>query len=299
MSQLLLHIGFPKSGSTYLQKWFEKNPSVYYQPKYMAQGFLNAWELAKYAQFSPSPPQSYVLSCEDLTLFQSERDLVGLRDTYDFNHRRYQENVCEMLHQLFPTAKILIVTRSYKTIFQSIYSQYLAMAGSLEPEAFIKANHALFSSMLDYTYVINLYREKFGKDRVIVMPYELMRDNLAEFLSLIENELDIQEKFNFTDKKINAAYDIKVLTAYQRLSNFVCQLIKPLPRFVQESIYKKYAAIVRNDKPHALLLFMSKFVTNPIDLNKVSGMADFMKDKAEVLRTEKLYESFLNEYQLS
>ena len=299
MAQLLLHIGFPKSGSTYLQKWFEQNPHVYYQPKYIAQGFLNAWELAKYAQFSPAAPQSYVLSCEDLTLFQSERDLVGLRDTYDFNHRRYQENVCEMLHQFFPSAKILIVTRSYKTIFQSIYSQYLAMAGSLKPDDFIKANHSLFASMLDYTYVINSYREKFGRDKVVVLPYELMRDNLPEFISLIEKELDIKEKFHFTDRKINAAYNIRVLTAYQRLSNLAYQLLKYFPRSFQELAYKKYASIVRKDEPHAFLLFLAKFVKQPLDMSQVKPMADFMKDKAEVLKTEKLYAPYLNEYSLS
>lgn len=299
MANILLHIGFPKSGSTYLQKWFELHPEMYYQPKYIAQGFLNAWEVAKYAQFNSSAPSNYILSCEDLTLFQSVRDRVGYRDTYDFNHRTFQENICNMLYDLFPTAKILIVTRGYTTLFTSIYSQYLAMAGASKPQAFANANQKLFTSMLDYDYVIDAYRKKFGSERVIILPYELMRDNRKLFLSLIEKEMNIHSPFEFEDRKINAAFDKKVLTAYQLISESVCKLISLFPRSTQEKIYSQYAHLIRKDEPHFLPRLLSKLINKPLQIDGVNTMVSDMKGKAELLRNEPLYAPYLTEYLLT
>src|SRR5208283_376024 len=75
MSQTLLHIGFAKSGSTYLQQWFEKHPAMYFQPKYVAGGFYHAWEFAKYAQNTGHAPANFVMSCDDISIWKGDVQL--------------------------------------------------------------------------------------------------------------------------------------------------------------------------------------------------------------------------------
>ena len=298
MAEILLHIGFPKSGSTYLQKWFELHPELYFQPKHFAQGFYNAWEFARYAQENKTVAEKYVLSCEDLSIFNSQRDPIGHRVTHPFDYRSFQNNVCNMLHNLFPNGKILIVTRGYTTIFKSLYSEYISMTGSLSPENFVAADKELFQFMFDYSYVINLYREKFGRDNVLVLPYELMRDDLPKFLSLIENELHLSAKVQLGYEKINASYNNEILTAYQRTSFFVYRFLKIFPHSWQLKMYPYYSKLFRSNEPHLFMVILSKFVSTPLNMNELAPLTEAMRGKADILKTEELYQPYLKEYLL-
>jgi|GEM_PF-5080405 len=40
----LIHIGFPKSGSTFLQEWFRQHPQLFYAPGGLG-GFYNVYEI--------------------------------------------------------------------------------------------------------------------------------------------------------------------------------------------------------------------------------------------------------------
>jgi hypothetical protein len=46
MSRHLVHIGYPKAGSTYLQRWFASHPQLAYREGGIA-GFPNVYALAR------------------------------------------------------------------------------------------------------------------------------------------------------------------------------------------------------------------------------------------------------------
>lgn len=296
MSNVLIHIGFPKAGSTYLQQWFESHPELYFQGKHFAQGFYDAWELARYAERSRTVPKRYVLSCEDLTIFKSKRDQLGMRELHRDDVRQFQNNVCGMLSHIFPAAKILIVTRGYASIFHSLYSQYISMAGSLNPAEYAAVHKDWYTEVLDYNYVINLYRKAFGQDKVIVLPYELMRDDLPAFLSLIEKEMGVKKSFAFTKSKVNASYSPKILAAYYNTSNAVYKSTRLLPYALQVVLYKKYTKIVRGRQPHPFLQFYSRWVSNYLPVEQLNQLTEAMKGKADILKSEKLHQPYLKEY---
>ncbi|HWB63051.1 MAG TPA: hypothetical protein VG603_06035 [Chitinophagales bacterium] len=298
MSQLLIHIGFVKSGSTYLQQWFEKHPEIYFQPKFMAQGFLNAWELAKFAQYAPAVPDKYVLSCEDFSLWHSQPHIYGLKGAVPYNHRQFQERICNMLHGLFPNGSILIVTRGYASVFSSIYNQYLGMGGSCTFAEMADLNREMFLEMLDYSYVVDLYRKKFGSDKVILLPYELMRDDLYKFLSIIEKALDIQQHFTLDGGRVNASYDKKILAAYLKTSRLVYNVLKPFPEKWQKYMYLKYTKAVRGKKPNRTIKWFAQFVKGEIDMNGMDELIQQMKGKADILKLEPLFAPYLKDYLL-
>lgn len=298
MAPLLLHIGFPKCGSTYLQQWFEKHPDVYFQPKHIAQGFYNAWEFARYAEQNKSTPKSYVLSCEDLTLFKSERDPIGYRISFESPHLLFQENICQMLYHVFPAAKVLIITRGYKTIFRSVYSQYISMGGALPPKAFATSNQNLLCNMLNYNNVISRYREKFGAANVIVLPYELMRNDLETFLTLIETALAIEKPFRLSSNKVNASYSYREITAFQKTSEAICKLIDPLPYSIKRYWYERYSNRLRSGKTPKLIAAVSKLLNTDLDFNGLEILPEQMKGKASILQTEPLHQPYLKEYLL-
>jgi hypothetical protein len=298
MSQLLLHIGYPKAGSTFLQQWFDKHPEIYFQPKYMAEGFYHAWQLADYIQHVEKVPENFVLSCEDFMLWQGRPYWYGLTGTEPYDYRTFQNKICETLYNIFPTAKVLMITRGYTTVFASIYAQYISMGGTLSCMELMKRNEEMFTTFLDYSYTINLYQKKFGKDNLVVLPYELLNENPEEFLSLIEAQLTIKSKFNFTFQKLNASMSEAELSAYHKTSRLLFSVLKPFSKSLQIKIYSAYCNAVRAQKPHPVMAFISKFVSGKVDMNACTQMAYAMKGKAEILRSEKYHQNYLLDYMI-
>ena len=297
MSQILLHVGYGKSGSTYLQKWFESHPALYFQPKHKAGGFYHAWELAKHIQETGKAPENFVFSCEDLLVWKSEPYLYGYTGAKPYNYRQFQDEMCTSLHGIFPTAKVLIVTRGYESIFKSIYSHYLAMTGTLPFEDFLKSFKELFITMHDYNYVINAYRQKFGADNVILLPFELLRDDPAKFRWYIEKAMNIQDPFDFNPGRVNSAYSGPVLMAHFKVSRVVYNMLKPFPWAWREKLYVRYTKWVRRIKPHPFMVFVSKFMSK--ETVSWHGMNEFLalaRGNADILKNEELYQPYLKEY---
>lgn len=296
MSHVLIHIGFPKSGSTYLQKWFEEHPEIYYQPKYIAQGFYHAGELARYLQLTEKVAQNFVLSSEDITLWGGNPNLYGLRRLEPYNYRKFQNRMCETLYTIYPTSKVLIVTRGYLSIFTSIYAQYIRIGGTLSYTELFQYNEQLFTTSLDYSYVIDLYRKKFGIENVIILPYELLLEKPVMFLSMIEKRLDIKEKFDLAIGKVNASLSNKELSTYYNISCLVFRLLKPFSKNMQIRMYLHYTNFIRTKKAQSFLKWISGFISEPLVMNEESDIILLMKGKAEILRDEELYGQYLKEY---
>jgi len=298
MSKVLIHIGYIKSGSTYLQRWFEKHPAMYYKFKALG-GFYNTHDLSWYAEWTTPMHECFVISSEHLSVWKSDSDIVGLRKglkKYDI--KAYQQKLSETLYSVYPTAKILIVTRGYTSLFQSFYSQYLAIGGTQTFEELIKTMWSDFPELFDYTRVVGLYREKFGTDNVIVLPYELLRTDPHAFTGIIEQRMGIKNTFQFTAEKINASLDRKLLRAYRKFSNVMYALVKPLPYKLQRPIYGLYILQLHKHNIDFLLKGLARIINKEEGMEGMDEILKLMAGKAEVLRNEELYQPYLKEYLL-
>ena len=262
-------------------------------------GFYGTHDISWYAESTEPIHECFVISSEHLSVWKSDSDIVGMRNglkKYDI--KAYQQKLCDTLYAIYPTAKILIVTRGYTSLFQSFYSQYLAIGGTYNFEDLLKSMWENFPDLFDYSHVVGLYREKFGHDNVIVLPYELLRADPHAFTAIIEKKMGIKNTYQFTSEKINASLDRKLLRAYRKLSNIIYNSVKPFPYKVQRALYGFYIMQLHRHNIEFLLKFIARVIDTEEGMQGMDGVLKALEGKAEVLRGEELYQPYLKEYLL-
>ncbi len=235
MPKVLIHIGYPKTGSTYLQKWFEKHPAMLYKARAIM-GFEDALDLARYAEKTEKLHDFLVLSSEDLSVWKGDYNILGfVSKGYDM--QKYNEHLTTVLHDTFVSPYILIVTRGYESILRSLYSQYVRGGGVLDFEELQEKFGPELSAVDHYTWLIQLYRKVFGAEKVIVLPYELLQVDPAGFTSQLEDKLGLSDHFSFTQEKINPSLTPRQIAATRFISKFIFNLLGFLPNDWRTAIY--------------------------------------------------------------
>jgi hypothetical protein len=195
MTGHLLHIGYAKAGSTFLQHWFESHPQLAYERGGIA-GFRDVYDIAR--QGTRGRDVRYrVTSNEGLS--SPRPDAGDAAVDYAALHVMHiavaQQRVCTMLADLFPRSTVLIVTRGFRSMILSSLSQYARSGGDADPGELIqKAQQARDPRQVDwwdYDKLVAMYTQAFGADNVMVMPYELLRDDPDEFIRVLAARLGI------------------------------------------------------------------------------------------------------------
>src|SRR4051812_10644515 len=114
MTGHLIHIGYAKAGSTFLQRWFAHHPELLYREGGIA-GLADIYELSRQSAAPPSGIRYRVSSSEGLA---TPHAFVGLQhvahgEVQAHHLREAQEAACAALAALFPNAWILVVTRGF------------------------------------------------------------------------------------------------------------------------------------------------------------------------------------------
>lgn len=186
----LIHIGWAKAGSTFLQGWFDTHPQMAFARGGIA-GFGSVFDLARQVATVPEI-RCRVTSSEALG---SPHPLIGLeKDDHEplarYDIKAARARGCRLLGRIFPSARILIVTRGFRSALLSAYSQYVRTGGNVSFATYcgIAADAV---DWWDYDHVIRLYEETFGAANLLVLPYELLRDDVQVFCRAIEQSLGL------------------------------------------------------------------------------------------------------------
>lgn len=191
MSRTLIHIGWPKAGSSWLQQWFASHPDI-----------------------TPHGPLS-VISDEALVLPRATgNDAFDAGEAMDRQMlEARQAKVCAQLAKDHPEAQILIVTRGFREMILSSYSQYVRTGGS-EPLAATLA-HATRVQPWNYDHVVALYRKTFA-GRVVVLPFELLAEDSKTFAAELAGRIGIAPNDGPTGR-VNPALTASELAWYPLL----------------------------------------------------------------------------------
>ncbi len=162
------------------------------------------------------------------------------------------------------------------------------------PEAFFEENAGLITQLYNYDYLINKYIEYFGKDQVMILPYEMLRSDPDSFTAQVEQRFGLQ-KADMDKSRKNESLNGYFLYKYRRLSALLHGLIQPLPYGVQRLLYGGYMGLLFYGKLQPL---MRLFPSGNIELSIPSTVLQQFKGSAEVLRHENLYQPYLKEYLL-
>jgi hypothetical protein len=297
----LIHVGYPKAGSTFLQKWFERHPDLHYAPEGIA-GFRDVYQVCREPATSH---RCHVTSCEGLSApngnrgalrEDSVREVLAMVDRIKEN----QAEVCRTLRCLFPGSSILIVTRGFMSIAKSGYSQYVRTGGTLT----FRELHGRLAGVTstdahdphDFDYLIGLYRAAFGHDNVIVLPYELLRDDTRRFIAVLEERLQLQHA-DIDIGRMNPSLSPEELYWYPRVSRIVRTATSRMGR-VGKRISRWYGTRVFAARLRPLVHVLS-WVTR----GRKTTDADFPPDamlqfrgNADLLRDDPLYAPYAADY---
>ncbi|HEX8282928.1 MAG TPA: sulfotransferase [Pyrinomonadaceae bacterium] len=302
MAQHLIHIGYPKTGSTFLQAWFERHPEFRYAPGGLS-GFHNVYEVARPDE---TPYKFYVTSFEGLSTPHAyagevRLDFGGARAPRDERVKDNQRAVCSLLASLYPHSRVLVMTRGFRAMILSAYSQSVRMGARLHLAEMCReladrlrddARH-----YYDYDYLIKLYVEAFGAENVLVLPYELLRDDQAKFLAALEARLGVSHA-EVELGRVNPSLSPEELYWYPVISRAVSAAAARLGPARRERLYGWYVRRTLDNRLRRLVAVLARLRPD----RRITG-ADFPKEilslcvgKATRLKGDPLYAPYSADY---
>lgn len=229
---MLIHIGYHKTGTTWLQDHVFNNPG---------KGFISRWtvqsgEAVEYfilkhpLRYDPEEVRRAFRNSygdtRDFCPVISHEDLSGYPISGRFNSLGF--NICDRIHQAFPKAKVLIVVREQKSALLSLYREYVRADGEASIKGFLgtgkdKPGYPPVCRLdrLEYHLLVSKYFELFGRENVLVLPYEYLRKSAAWFEQQIH---DFCETGAIADEDLsprNVGWLGVTLALRRRLNRFV------------------------------------------------------------------------------
>lgn len=235
MQPHLIHIGFPKCASTFLQQWFAAHPQIAYKPGGLA-GRYSVFDLIQEVIEGTGEERCRVTSAEQLSVPRDPSN-YGFVDATDnaLQHERTAA-LCDRLARMYPDALILMVTRNHTDLLRSGYSQMIRQGSDLSAADLLAISAKLALEMNDFDLVLRTYRDLFG-GRVLALPYELLVADRREFLAQIERFIGV-DPFDIAAEKVNPSLSEEELYWYPRMGRF-------LRRFPQPWIARKLLGLHR------------------------------------------------------
>jgi hypothetical protein len=244
MKNIIIHIGFHKTGTTFLQQYFERHPDVWYDQT-LFEGYRETGKITEESRVNilKISEQNIVLSEEQLTVWKGALNPLGAK-FQDYDITAHQSETAQHLFELYPTAKILITIRGFDTLLPSLYSQYVLNGGTQFFDCFIKSQlNSKLASLFNYDFAFSTYSTFFGKENVYVLPYELLKENPMALTSTFEKKFNIPH-FDFSSMAVNRSIPKIYLNVMVFVSKMVMGLIFAFPKKLQLAIYGKYVALL-------------------------------------------------------
>lgn len=260
--QTLIHIGYHKTASTWLQKHLLDNSEAGFK-RFLTKACLrdelvtvnplkfNATELrARY--------ESLLDDSAKVSAISSER-LSGNPHSGGYDSKE----IADRLKETFPEAKVLIVIREQAAAIESCYLQYVKFGGACSLEDYLNPSHRNLPTIplfdfahFNYLRLIKYYTELFGRDNVSILDYAMFKNDPKDFCNRVCD-------FAGADKLESLPYS-KVTN--RRLSNFSSNLLRQINKvciktrlnpsaadftFMQETIAKAFL-FIDDLLPHTL-----------------------------------------------
>lgn len=184
--KLLIHIGYHKTGSTYLQEdWFADENLPFIGP-WSRETLLIDFIKASPFEFEPQKMQNkYGDMINELyelgkTTVLSYEDFSGCPGSGGYN----SAEIAKRLFSVFPDAKILIFIRKQQDVLLSYYKQYIRDGGASTLQEFLHPPQEgivrvpfFRPDFYEFHHLINFYQNLFSPHQVLVIPYEKLRQD--------------------------------------------------------------------------------------------------------------------------
>jgi hypothetical protein len=284
----LIHIGYAKAGTHFVQRWFASHPQIHF----IRDRTLAAADQAKAAGNADDP------SCRWTAI--SSEEYASPPDVFGAGLPAAQAEICGSLAARLPDAHILLLTRGFRSVLVSGYSQYVRGGGDtdfyvfrdIDPAELAHAAHAW-----DYNYLVAIYRQAFA-GRVIALPYELLRDDPAAFVSELETRLEVGSCQVALDR-LNPALQPHELRWYPRITRALRRL--PLGASARERLVRWHARRM-SSKPWRLAAGGLQFLlpAHPVSESLIADEhVEYFRGRADVFEGDPAYAPYRADYLIS
>lgn len=210
MNELLIHVGFHKTGTTWLQdELFNDSSEIF------ANLTMNGKRKSPVSLKFITDNEGYILSpfddnekeikktflntlkqkksLENKILVISNERISGCFTSGGFDAR----TIAHRMHNVFPNAKIFICIREQKEFILSSYFQYIDKGGILRLKKYLGAYPKKQSRVPNFTpshfrfsLLIREYQHLFGHENVLVLPYEMFKLDPKQYIKLLGDFVD-------------------------------------------------------------------------------------------------------------
>lgn len=221
--KIFIHIGFPKTGTTTLQKhFFSQIDEISYLGKFDTKDRLYRFnnDIINDIIFKEDISlQDCKVYESEIKSFSSKEKVILSEESFVFNTLRIsqingeeiiplQKNIATNIRSIFDDqkydVKILMAIRRQDELITSLYAQSYSNYYSKYKEydsfkKFLKIflnkrQEHIFAKTLDYNSVVKTYQSIFGTENVIVLVFEELENNPIEFYSKLCKHLGINAK---------------------------------------------------------------------------------------------------------
>jgi hypothetical protein len=150
---------------------------------------------------------------------------------------------------------------------------------------------------LDYDAVVALYEAAFGRDRVLVLPYELLRDDPAAFAAALEARLGLPAGAAPVPLR-NPALSPGAMVWQRRLTAVVGLVAKALPGPAGALVFRRYARLSREERLRRPLELLERAVPGTRDprLEIPDHLLERVRGRASSLAGRPFYDRYAAEY---
>jgi len=224
-NKIVLHIGLPKTGTTWLQNFFfPKQKEIHYidvaPQNYPAKQHPIIEELLRITNatiedfdrksLNITAKRLKIYFVDGINLLSNENYFTGMPETVGERKLLY---ITRNLHTLFPKLKIIIIIRNQIEFLSSFYLQKLF--NSFENRTFEKFLIDIKYSLIPYLTYLELvenWLNELGEDNVYISTYENFKANKFQFLSDMSSFIGIESPIMCLDK--NKSYLNQSLSPY-------------------------------------------------------------------------------------
>jgi len=231
----LLHIGYHKTGTTWLQQIFfpECDEFSVFAHTDIYKHFVEPNALDFCAEASRGFFQDKINAISNIPVLSFER-LSGS----PFSGGRDSKEIADRLVQVFPHAKVLVVIREQIDAIASCYKQYVIAGGPGSLQRFLSPPALGAYSWFDpkhfrYEPLIRYYTSLYGRENVKVMLYEKFKENNIQFCNDILEFVGSKRHFQLHEvvPPIHKSLSDVSIKLYSLLNRFVVSPNNPWPIF--------------------------------------------------------------------
>lgn len=239
-----IHVGLAKTASTWLQREvLPYHPQLWVIRTGMGKPeFIDCVrELWKFNDNSFDASEWRSTFNELVARYAPEQQLVGISSENLAGNLITGAQVAVIADRLagfFPRTKIILVLRHPVDYVLSVYNQYVRMGGLKSLRGFLTDTTIpgrAITNRLDYQNLIRLYTTRFGRENVLVLPLEWLREDADAYLQAIWTFLgvDTLDKEQVRHRKRNPSLSSLSLTLL-RLGN----LLERDPKTVRRRLHR-------------------------------------------------------------